>query len=162
MKIIFLDIDGVLNSARSCIATGDIPRGLGKEQLDFFDPIAISLIKKICSQGVQCVLSSTWRLNHHFKDVGSFLGLPIIGATPSGGKIRTDSGFELELASSRGVEIDKWLNENKHLNIEKYIVIDDDSDMLDHQKKHLVQTIHDDGLSFKNYLHACKLLEVND
>lgn len=160
MKIIFLDIDGVLNSARSCAATGDMPRGLNS--LKFFDPIAIALIQKICAQGVQCVLSSTWRLNHHFKDVGSFLGIPIMGATPVGGKIRTDSGFELELASRRGVEIDKWFNENKHLNIEKYIIIDDDSDILEHQRKYLVQTTHDDGFSFKNYLVACKLLEITD
>ena len=118
MKIIFLDIDGVLNSARSCIAKGDMPKSLDKSQLDFFDPIAIALIQKICAQGVQCVLSSTWRINHNFKDVGDFLGIPVIGATPVGARIKTASGFELQLALGRGIEIEQWLNENKHLNIE--------------------------------------------
>ena len=122
MKILFLDIDGVLNSTRTCVAFGGYPMEL--KHIAAFDQVAIRLIQRLCdSAGVQVVLSSAWRLHCDFKDVGAALGLPIIDRTPS-------------LSGNRGSEIARWLSE--HPEVEQYAIIDDDGDMLDGQLSRFV------------------------
>ena len=123
MKIIFLDIDGVLNSGKYISRIG----------IDFDDPK-----NQIDSEAVQrlnviiektkgaIVISSTWRLS--FKNdlpklqncmlSYGILG-NVIGATPEKNSTR----------NRRGKEIQAWLDENRHLNIDNYVIVDDDRDM---------------------------------
>src|SRR5687767_10572458 len=55
MKIVFLDIDGVLNTRRSCHAQRGRPRP--------FDVDAISALNRVLRQtGARVVMSSTWRI----------------------------------------------------------------------------------------------------
>ena len=68
MKVVFLDIDGVLNSYRTRAAHGEYPRGFAPEDMLMFDQTAISLIGAIVrAAGAKVVLSSAQVANqpHH-------------------------------------------------------------------------------------------------
>ena len=142
MKILFLDIDGVLNSTRTCVAFGGYPMEL--THIAAFDQVAIRLIQRLCdSAGVQIVLSSAWRLHCHFKDAGEALGLPIIDRTPSG-------------MGPRGREIQDWLDAQPEP-VECYAIIDDDGDMLPEQLAHFVKTDGHEGITWDDYVKLCGL-----
>ena len=53
MKVLFLDIDGVLNT----------PKSIRQYGVDYIDPILVALVSNIVgATGAKIVLSSTWRL----------------------------------------------------------------------------------------------------
>lgn len=151
MKILFLDIDGVLNSVRSCHAFKGYPHSFD-EFYDYtkpkqFDHVAIALIQNLCEvTGAKIVLSSSWRKLFTVKEVADALRLPIIDATPD-----SHDGF-------RGREIERWLDLNPE--VSHYAIVDDDSDMTIEQKNgHFVQTDGFEGLSYANYLALKDILE---
>jgi hypothetical protein len=160
-KIIFLDIDGVLNSEKAYLR-GDCKyvewewEDGTKEHHQSFCPVSklyINHLIKITEAKV--VISSTWRrsgLDFMKKvwEVEEMAG-EIIGITPS---FRGDvDGYTIP----RGCEIEKWLEDKgfSHINwsvekqqdfveksgIENYIIIDDDSDMLYSQRNHFVHVL---------------------
>ena len=58
MKIIFLDVDGVLNNA------DDSDYHVHKGGCDFYSPKCVSLLNQITgATGAKIVVSSTWRLS---------------------------------------------------------------------------------------------------
>jgi hypothetical protein len=60
MKVIFLDIDGVLDSYRSCLAYGNYPHS--NTVYELFDDVAVSLLRNFCKDNdIKLVLSSCWR-----------------------------------------------------------------------------------------------------
>lgn len=137
MKIIFLDIDGVLVSARSCLAFGGLPDTAVGYERAMFDEVAVALIRKIAARSAaRIVLSSSWRTRVHFMQLAEDLNLPIIDQTP------------VLKGQSRGQEIHEWLM--LHQDVEEYAIIDDREDFLDYQKKHLVRPMFSDGFSKKN------------
>lgn len=139
MKILFLDIDGVLNSRRSATALGRFPWDVSDQDMPFFDLVAIGLIKKLLREtGAVVVLSSSWRNNDTWTEIGPRLGMEIISKTPQ--KIGL---------STRGHEIKHWLDENK--DVEAYAIVDDDTDMLPEQEPFFVRTHAVDGLGLKHY-----------
>lgn len=145
MKVLFLDIDGVLNSTRTCVAFGGYPMEL--THIGAFDQVAIRLIQRLCdSGGVQVVLSSAWRLIHPHDEVGKALGLPIIDRTPS-------------LTGPRGLEINAWLS--NHPEVKQYAIVDDDSDMLPDQIARFVQTAGHEGLTWNDFTKLCALFGEN-
>ena len=147
MKVLFLDIDGVVNSLRTCHAYGNYPHNVDEEQLKLFDHTALKLIRNICNAyDIKIVLSSCWRNCKEFVDMPKALDLPIIDKTPQ------------KLSSIRGEEIQMWLRE--HPEVTQYVIVDDDSDMLPTQRKRFVRTDRQEGLSFKNYRKICKLFGV--
>ena len=140
MKIIFLDIDGV-------IWTGNhdrIVRNLYEDSyshMDDFDPKTVEQLNRILSTDPQIhiVISSSWRLSHtldwlkeHFESQGFVFADKIIGTTP-----------EL-INKERGWEIDNWLN--NHPYIDKFVILDDDSDMV-HLTPFLFKTSFYPGLT---------------
>ena len=144
MKILFLDIDGVINSYRTAHAMGQFPFDTTPESLILFDITAIKLIQKICEDGdIKIVLSSTWRIHGNYKQIGEDLRLPIIGDTP------------IKLGASRGEEIDMYLRICPDTT--QYVIVDDDSDMLPKQQKRFVKTTMADGLQFHHYQKIRKL-----
>jgi HAD domain in Swiss Army Knife RNA repair proteins len=156
-KVLMLDIDGVLNSARTCHVHGGpsefegLPKGNGfphsfdKEDMKKFDHIAIGLIRQLCIE-TQCsiVLSSSWRIGRTAHECANGLDLPIFDKTPS-------------LADVRGAEIKAWLD--AHPEVETYAIVDDDSDMLESQKDYFVQTDGQEGLSYKNFVTLRDILQ---
>lgn len=145
MKIIFLDIDGVLNSLRSCMAFGDYPypgRNYHK-----FDDVAIGLVKDIIkATDAKVFLSSTWRLTlseREQKQLSRRFDFPIFGLTPDLSR------------KKRGYEIQTILDE---YNPTHYVILDDSFDMLDSQLSNFVKVDYNNGLSYENYKRALKLL----
>lgn len=144
MKILFLDIDGVLLSARTALATGSIPWTCNPDDIPYFDHIAIGMLRRLCKD-TKCkiVLSSTWRHSVSFETIAKAHDLPIIDKTP------------WKMSSSRGEEIAMWLREHKE--VTKYAIIDDDSDMLAEQLPNFVKT---DSMEGMFYSHFLKLKEI--
>ena len=138
-RIIFLDIDGVLNSHEWFEKREKIELTEENYMAQDIDPAALQRFQTLLADtGASVVLSSSWRklperveyLKKHVCD--------IIAITPS-----CTSGI-------RGAEIDMWMN--KHLTSEekensKYAIIDDDSDMLIWQKDKFFQTSFLTGLT---------------
>ena len=127
-KLIFLDIDGVLNCHTTKERYGCF-LGIDQKLIKIFNEI----IKKTQAK---VVLSSTWRLDNNWREVMKKNGLQceFIDRTP-----HLSDGLYC-----RGFEINKWLSENK---VDKYCIIDDDNDMLPGQK--LFHTTFEKGLTEK-------------
>lgn len=126
MKILFLDVDGVLNS----LFTG------GRYALK---RSCLKRLQNIVEEtGCKIVLSSTWRRNEYalkrLKRVLRYRNLEIFSTTP----YLTDIPH-----LCRGDEIHEWMILNltikEHEDI-KYAIVDDDSDMLNYQLPHFFQT----------------------
>ena len=145
MKVIFLDIDGVLNSIRSAVALGGYPYHVTPDHLPTFDWVAVGLMQRVCKEtGAVCVLSSTWRKSVDYLLIGEKLELPIIGVTP----VNHDG--------HRGGEISLWIDENGEP--KRWAIVDDDSDMLEHQLPRFVHTDIENGFSLANYRQLIALL----
>lgn len=143
MKVLFLDIDGVLNCRRSAVAFKGYPHP-GRHQ-NKFDRVAVELVRRLGRRGVKIVLSSTWRLDDDYKKI---CRLPIIDRTP----VLRDS-------LTRGHEIDLWLSWEVG-GIEKWAIVDDDSDMLPEQAANFVHVDGINGLLWQDYEKLCTILEV--
>lgn len=172
MKVIFLDIDGVLNcelayKRRKC---NYVDTGGGKHYQTFYEPAKRLLNDLIEVTGAYVVISSTWRAGglEWMRKVWKLEDMSgeIIDITP----FRNDR--------FRGFEIEEWL-ENvgfKHINwskdlqkeymdksgIENYVIIDDDSDMLYGQKDNFVHVLPSprnlSGFKSVYYYKALKIL----
>lgn len=150
MKVLFLDIDGVLNSTRSAAALGGCPWPRNRNmQGDWekFDQVAVKLMARLVSETeAHVVLSSTWRIGmdqERATELGDFLGYVITSATP-------------RLPGVRGLEIKQWLDE--HPGVQQYAIVDDDSDMLAEQMPHFIKVDGNVGLTYQNYKDAKQLL----
>lgn len=124
--ILFLDVDGVLNSNSS---------GLEHDKC--------MLLKRIVDEsGCKVVISSTWRTfssgRRKLIRLAEDIGMEIISWTPD---LRSRS---LMSNAVRGDEIQAWLN--GHPEVERFVILDDDDDMA-HLKDHLVQTWFENGLT---------------
>ena len=109
MKIIFLDIDGVLN----CKATPN-PRRFPY----IIDKALLRRLLDLCERsGAQVVLSSTWRYDPAGCFSAKHQGVPFIDITPD---------FPHR---PRREEILSWVSE--HAEVTRYAVIDDEDDDLD-------------------------------
>ncbi len=118
MKIIFLDIDGVLNVY-----------GTGRDEFGstFHKHFEDNLKSIVDATNAKIVISSTWRMNglSEMKRMWEMRDIPgqVIDITPV---MNTD----------RGEEISEWLRNN---NVDNYVILDDDSDMLPEQMDHFVR-----------------------
>jgi hypothetical protein len=163
MKIIFLDIDGVLNfenayRAGLCeyieLVSND---GSFKHYQQFASSAKYLLNKLIEETGAKIVISSTWRIDglDRMRQIWNNEGMSgeIIGITP---RFRIGDG-ENNYSAPRGSEIKQWLSSHEFEHcfwcrieqqryivksgIENYIIIDDDSDMNYSQRNHFVHVL---------------------
>lgn len=159
-KIIFLDIDGVLNSSKSAEyyhnkyggnGFGGFFREDDEPTLEnvLWDEDCVELLNDIIKEtNAKIVISSTWRKYYSldaFKKMFKLYGvenLDIIGRTKLGTR-------------HRGEEIQAYIDEHK---ITKYVILDDDSDMLESQILNFVNTNCDFGLSESDSLKAIEIL----
>jgi len=128
MKILFLDIDGVLNSEalfRRRPPDARLEMNEDKWWAEMLDPDAIQRLNRILAEtGAKVVVSSTWRFALGPDDLQRILGSrgfvgEIIGATPRRLTKRGDR---------RGDEIAAWLSDAA-CDVEAFVILDDDSDM---------------------------------
>jgi hypothetical protein len=154
MKVIFLDIDGVLNSGKYIKALD----GAFDDPKNQMDPEAIKLINRLTdSTGAKLVVSSTWRLA--FIKSADPVGQLAICMRSYGLTGEVIDMTNQCAGSSRGVEIQGWLdNKYTQLGIDKFVIIDDDSD-IDHLRKYLVKTKFEFGLQEEHINQAIDMLK---
>lgn len=141
MKIIFLDIDGVVTNLKT---------GWRLPDLDCLH----ELFRIIKETGAFVVLSSTWRLHVDlFSQVQSW-GINFISMTPRCHQINVENEVRW---TERGDEIQEWLDMHEHLKIESFVILDDDQDMK-HLSDRLVITSWGDGLSKEDADRAIEIL----
>jgi hypothetical protein len=121
MKIIFLDIDGVINTSSSgSPGTGPKPK-LNKSVID-----ALNLIIEDLPEA-RFVLSSRWRVDYGYSETVKYLkssgfnGI-FVGQTPNFDKPSTES-----LKPRRRYEIQKYLDDNNITG--EFVIIDDNADL---------------------------------
>ena len=139
MKVIFLDIDGVLNSEKF----------LKNNPNQAIDKNSVSILKNIVDKtGAVIIMSSGWRLwfddnmmpedgySQCLYDILSEFDIKLFGRTPdfSTEEIRTRKTF----SHVKAKEITAWLNE--HEIVDKYVVIDDLDLKNEEINSHLIRT----------------------
>lgn len=163
MRVIFLDIDGVMNAHDSFYAENgkEVPLGntlsrIAKRpaMLREMDPCKVALLALILNENpeVKLVLSSTWRL-HYTTDQMDEIMHTSCSRWPKGRFL----GRTVEINGPRGREIKVWLSE--HPEVTHYAILDDNSDMLQEQRDHFIQTDFCTGFSG---IHAYALTRVLD
>ena len=132
MKVIFLDIDGVLNV---------IPKGFDEYGGIFHENFVDNLKNIIEQTGAKLVISSSWRCMgvDWLKDMWGFRKYPgeIIDITPNEHDVFRYGINKHENKVIRGEEIKLWLMVNE---VDNYVIIDDDTDMLPEQFYNFVKT----------------------
>lgn len=111
MKVIFLDVDGVLNSNEYIekIKNKNI-QGIQSE----IDVEKVKLLKKAIDEtGAKVVLSSSWRYTRNAHDLKELLG--------SFGIYTDSTPF---VRGERGLEIKQWLSDNQ--DVEDFVILDDE------------------------------------
>lgn len=167
MKILFLDVDGVLNSGESfhinhqarlaAEARGEIKIGSVGAIKEFGWPLGhlytpyLERLNRILEEtDAQIVVSSVWRSNE-LEELQSWF-------TTKGFKYKEriiDRTANFQLSYGRGYEIQEWLNNSD--DVERFAILDDDSDML-HLMPYLVHTDQRVGLQDENVNEAIALL----
>ncbi|BAL83067.1 hypothetical protein SELR_13590 [Selenomonas ruminantium subsp. lactilytica TAM6421] len=140
INVIFLDVDGVLNSAKDGYS------------IKLSTDLHLKLLKRIVkATKAKIVLSSSWRIGwtpasrnllNRFKD----FGLEIMDCTP---KLPE---------SCRGDEIKQWLNDSEY-EIGRFVILDDEADMAEFTAANLVQTDTKVGLQEKDAIRCIKMLK---
>lgn len=142
MKIIFLDIDGVLCTTRSHLAFSRNGRG----EMDAWDTVATSVIRKCCAfdAGPKIVISSAWRnFCQNPYDNSDILGVRLAEANLTN---HLHHDWKTKKFASRGEEICEWLS--RHSDTTDYRVLDDDVwDMEEIDKSKIIPTDLVNGIS---------------
>ena len=146
-KILFLDIDGVLNNEawfKKCVNEG------------IYDPLDKELVHKLNRLDCEVVISSSWGCDNgqtwkklRFKG----FNLKVIGYTE-----------HYEICSDwivRGNSIKKWLYDNCNDIDYQYAIVDDNGDMLLEQKDHFVQTNSIIGITDEDVEKLNEILNSN-
>jgi hypothetical protein len=180
MKVIFLDIDGVVATQRSYTKQNTAWYGVSNESKipkiregkrsreaympDFnlenwpFDEAAVTILHNIvCDhEDVKIVMSSTWREGQTVESLSQMfqykgLHIPIIGFTPI-------------LYKDRGIEILKWIEEFGELNdVTHWCVLDDMGNSIRrYVGDKLIQTDPNIGINEPEFGMICKLLALDE
>ena len=145
MKVIFLDVDGVLNNVES------ITKGV------HLLPEKVLLINDICeATSADIVISSAWR--HQFTQRVMIALLRVAGLHR--GEVVGMTGNDPD--GFRGKEIEAWLCVHYEHKVEKYVILDDSSDMLEKQKPYFVRTDGCIGLMPEQVDEAIEILGGED
>lgn len=161
MKIIFLDIDGVLNMYGSSCRTFMKPYG------QHIEPHLVQRLNYIIEKtNAKIVISSSWRsdmedLEKQLREQGFKYWTRVIGKTchplvkdENMPYPRNESCY---LYNHRGEQINKWLDDANY-KIDKFIIIDDEisdiSPFVD--EKNIIRTDYNEGMLHKD---AIKIIE---
>lgn len=153
MKVIFLDIDGVLNYVCCPYKINGFY---------FVDNEKVKLLQELVNKsGAKVVLSSTWRIGWFDVDneIYSGLGEEFIALKNKLLEfgIKLSSRTPITEKRYRGNEIHMWLENWKGDEITDFVILDDDSDMNPYMDK-LVQTSFETGLMPEHVEKALKIL----
>lgn len=139
MKFVFLDIDGVLNHQLYYKKFYELNEGR-RGKVDDISSESIEILNSLHEEldDVYYVISSSWRKGKTIKELqdlldGSGFTGRVIGKTP-GWWLK-----EWQCSVPRGVDIYAWINKYADKYETKYVIFDDDSDMMLWQKNHYFQ-----------------------
>jgi hypothetical protein len=151
-KVIFLDIDGVLNSDTYLDGVDHSNEIHWKEfWINNIDCKSVVILNEIIEKtGSSVVVSSTWRIMMDFIDIKSVLEIvgfqgTILGCTP------------YIKGNSRGEEIKAWLKENP---TKQFVIIDDVVDFDEELTSRLIKTNCSFGLIQSDIGKAVRLFNV--
>ena len=159
MKVIFLDVDGVLNSEEDLKIYREKNGITGCILYDNVEERPLKLLKQIVDvTGAVVVLSSSWRLGYGKTEsiFGGRLYEKVRSALEANGMEIYDITPHI-VGAQRGDEIKQWLS-NKQ-DVESFVILDDDLDMGEYTSTNLIQTTYKYGLLPKHVEHAIKKLE---
>ena len=144
MKVIFLDIDGVLNGLEYQMSTTEEP--------PLIDASRLAIVKEIIDKsGAKVILSSSWKKawvkNQGLDCVFQNAGIDIYDVTPTLGR--------------KNAEISAWLN--AHAEIESFVILDDADIGWGELLPNVIITnpIDENGLEEKHIPLALKMLSDN-
>ena len=168
MKIVFLDIDGVMNSVRSmkeesASRKAGNPRR-GRTTSHWFPPYHVQPLNRILDEsGAKVVVSSTWRelyplaeIAHELESQGVRPGL-VIDKTPTGAFLPEGFSRTIYGCTPRGAQIAAWLAE--HPEVTGFVILDDDADM-DQVLPWLVDTDCEAGLTEADADEALRIINL--
>lgn len=153
MKVLFLDIDGVLNSTQHFVR---VVREHGADwapgPLEFC-PMAVSNLLHVLekSPDTQIVVSSSWRIGRSVDELRAILGA--VGIPP---ERVLDKTAATSFNRNRGRECAEWLEH--HPQVQRFAIVDDDADFSGRTKKQLVRTNPNHGLMFDDARELLTLL----
>jgi hypothetical protein len=161
MRVIFLDIDGVLNS-RDFMGESPPMSAFGGADEELMDPAAVERLNTIIDQtDAHVVISSSWRFQYDYTQMGEMLTKrgfrhadKIIDQTTRDGQ-----GF-------RGHEVQTWLDmrreqvivDPKTEPITSYVILDDSGDFNPDQQANFVHTKFQNGLTQADVQRAISIL----
>ncbi len=172
--VIFLDIDGVLNSFRWMESTEsaavpnareaagrvaraahylELPRGELARDLQRLDPGAVARVARLARDtNSRIIMSSSWRAVIDYQGLEELFSQ--IADWPRG--VIQDQTPMLDMLFERGREIDAWLENHP---CERYVILDDlPPEAFPGHEHRLVQTDMETGLEYEQCLQAWKLL----
>lgn len=182
VKIVGLDIDGVLNSSASVHAKigvlnasekqreaaldlielcGELPYG-AKFALQCVDPVAVGLVNRLLRESEAGLLLTSTHRKHFDENApygsGKHLDFLRLYLTAMGVQVPEFLSITSSLHKTRGEEVENWMNmawENG-IDVDAYVLLDDGADFLDGQP--LVRCDATLGFTFEKYAEACKIL----
>lgn len=185
-NIIFLDIDGVLNHEKFFVERFQQKAMLVNEtkdqwEVNQFCQKSVDYLNNIITEcNAEIVVSSTWRNSRTVENLQKLFDKVGIKGSVIG---KTGSFYHKELKSNlpRGIDIKEWLynqgfyhinwNKEKQLevmeksNINNYLILDDDSDMLYCQRNHFCHILpsprNKEGLNEKYMKQSIEILSKN-
>ena len=155
MKVIFLDVDGVLNNAWTAERSPGGYTGVS-------DELIRNLKKIVSATGAKIVLSSDWRLvRHHLIRSRDYRYLA--GKLQTIGNLKISGHTDDISWNRRGAEISKYLED--HPEITEFVILDDIpfSDFFTGKlSDHLVLTDSGEGLTDADAAEAVQILQEAD
>ena len=158
MKIIFLDIDGVLNNSLEVDEHKQVY--LGEDYQGLYSPRCVERLNKLIeATSAKIVLSSTWRIGLNLEQVQEIMDIMGISCEVIG---ITD--YLVERYNFRGNEIYKWIKDNSKVysidefDYRSFVILDDDTDMLMWQKDNYVNCDPEIGMTDRTVAKATAIL----
>lgn len=178
VNVLFLDIDGVLNSPKwqKLLYHESELKGRSTRSQEF-DPVNIRIVNQLCHRyDIHLVISSTWRSLENIETVlqvggisGKFFDLQDLTRDPSEKSYRPIPMLENEtfcdfrermgtittttlsgVGGHRGKQIEDWFSKFG-MYVDKWAILDDESDMLENQLSNFVQTDFYNGITLENF-----------
>jgi hypothetical protein len=132
VKVIFLDVDGVLINRRACKLAHDL------KVRQMADPTCVKHLNNLLARtGAKLVISSCWRIGRTITELQELMDKWKVK-----GEVVGKTGWDYD--SIRGVEIQRYLDAAPE--VESFVIIDDDSDM-GHLMPFLAKTKFEPGLT---------------
>ena len=148
MKIIFLDIDGVMNSDMYFKSVDTRQNNRSR-----FDPNSVKMITRLIEEfNAIIVISSTWRFGAKKELAKELKASGLIK------HLHKDWFTPILTLGHRGKEIKMWLDQ--HPDIKDYLILDDDDEILEEHHQKFVRTKIYDGMQAEHYYKAREILEL--